>query len=408
MKKFLALCLALTLIFSLSGCNKEPAATDQPTPPPTEQPTGGPVQSATPEEDVLGKVEFLPDNAQDPTVDILGFSGDTTLLTVNGEEITAQEYLYWLGNMTAYYNNLYAAYTGQGITLTDEIEKGTTWDERLKEIAYQNVLLLTLTPKIAQDRGVALSRDQLLELVDQRQANVDRSGREVYAYQLQAMNINDRQAFEMDHMSALFNAIQETYVSQILADLDKDRVDGYIKEQDILGAKHILLLTKDMVTGQPYDDAKIAEQKAKAEDILAQLKGGADFDTLMKENSEDTGLESYPEGYTFTAGEMVPEFENAARMLDIGKFSDIVESDYGFHIILRTDPDSEELRQEMAETEFNDLVQTYIDAADVVKSEEYDSFTTEQYYEPLLEFQQGLEKPVETENKQNEELQPQG
>lgn len=58
----------------------------------------------------------------------------------------------------------------------------------------------------------------------------------------------------------------------------------------------------------------------------------------MNANSEDTGLAANPDGYAFTTGEMVQEFEDATRALEPGQISGLVESSYGYHIILRLEP----------------------------------------------------------------------
>ena len=58
------------------------------------------------------------------------------------------------------------------------------------------------------------------------------------------------------------------------------------------------------------------------------------FDALMQQYNEDPGMLRFPDGYYFQAGEMVPVFENAVRELEgDGLYPELVESDYGFHII---------------------------------------------------------------------------
>lgn len=91
-------------------------------------------------------------------------------------------------------------------------------------------------------------------------------------------------------------------------------------------AKHILITSEE----RGKDDAKKL-----AQEILGKLKKGEDFDTLMLEHNEDPGMEYFPDGYTFTKGEMVPEFEAAAFELEEGKMSELVETTYGYHIIKR-------------------------------------------------------------------------
>jgi len=78
----------------------------------------------------------------------------------------------------------------------------------------------------------------------------------------------------------------------------------------------------------------VAEAQRRAEDLLKQLKGGANFEDLAKKYSEDPG--SAKEGGSLGwigKGRTVPEFEKAAFSLPKGQISDLVKSSYGFHII---------------------------------------------------------------------------
>jgi peptidyl-prolyl cis-trans isomerase D len=81
-------------------------------------------------------------------------------------------------------------------------------------------------------------------------------------------------------------------------------------------------------------DAEIAEIRQKAEDVLKQAKHGANFEDLAKKYSEDDGTK--PKGGDLgwiVEGQTVPEFQQAAFSLPKGSISDLVKTQYGFHII---------------------------------------------------------------------------
>jgi peptidyl-prolyl cis-trans isomerase D len=91
---------------------------------------------------------------------------------------------------------------------------------------------------------------------------------------------------------------------------------------------HILLMT---VGKTP---AEVEEIKAKAEDVLKQAKKGGKFDELAKKYSEDPGTKDKGGDLGWiTQGQTVPEFEKVAFSLPKGEISDLVKTQYGFHII---------------------------------------------------------------------------
>lgn len=105
--------------------------------------------------------------------------------------------------------------------------------------------------------------------------------------------------------------------------------------------KHILIGWKDLIdTYQGHLDARAAKRdKAAAEAevraILEQLRAGADFDTLMKERSEDGGSASSARTYAVRPdAQLVIEFRQISLRLKVSEIG-VCESDFGFHIVKR-------------------------------------------------------------------------
>ncbi len=98
---------------------------------------------------------------------------------------------------------------------------------------------------------------------------------------------------------------------------------------DRVHAEHILLTTVGKT------DAEVAEVKKQAEDILAQArKKGANFEELAKKYSEDPGSKTKGGDLGWLVhGQTVPEFDKAAFSTPKGEISDLVRTQYGFHII---------------------------------------------------------------------------
>ena len=141
-----------------------------------------------------------------------------------------------------------------------------------------------------------------------------------------------------DEAKQVKSTISNFKAQQVMDQLDvAEPTDDEVKQyfvDNYLRAKHILISTKDMTTGADLDEDKLAEAEKKANEILERAKNGEDFDALIKEYNEDPGMESNQDGYFFTDGEMVSEFEDATKSIEPGEIT-MCKSDYGYHIIKR-------------------------------------------------------------------------
>ncbi len=106
------------------------------------------------------------------------------------------------------------------------------------------------------------------------------------------------------------------------------------REPEQVKVSHILIKTPLPAPGAKEDEKAVADARAKAEDVLKQLKAGGDFAKLAEKYSDDPGsAKSGGELGWIGRGRTVPEFEKAAFSLGKGQTSDLVKSSYGFHII---------------------------------------------------------------------------
>ena len=137
------------------------------------------------------------------------------------------------------------------------------------------------------------------------------------------------------------NQIRQTL--QISDDQLKVQYQQNIKQYQVpnrVHAEHILLMTVGNKT-----DAEVEEIKKKAEDILGQAKKGAKFEDLAKKYSEDPGTKDKGGDLGWLVqGQTVPEFEKVAFSLQKGQISDLVKTQYGFHIIKVMDKETAHTR----------------------------------------------------------------
>ena len=171
---------------------------------------------------------------------------------------------------------------------------------------------------------------------------------------------------EEEYQSALsqINATDDLYRTMLLHDRLQSQLlyalygDSLMEsiQNDYVRVKHVLIAFPDGETDH-------TDTKQKAEEILEKAKAGEDFDQLVAEYGEDPGMVSNLDGYYFTTGEMVEEFEEASFALEPGETSDLVETDYGYHIILRLDMDEDYLKNHFAEfvVNYEDAVSSYND-----------------------------------------------
>jgi peptidyl-prolyl cis-trans isomerase D len=136
-----------------------------------------------------------------------------------------------------------------------------------------------------------------------------------------------------ERRSAHYALLDQARIQQLAAVTQADvqsyynqHLDEY-KVPERAHVEHILFKTVGKT------DAEDAEIHKKAEDVLSQIKHGANFEDLAKKYSDDTTKDKGGDLGWIVRGQTVPEFEKAAFTLPVGSVSDLVKTQYGYHII---------------------------------------------------------------------------
>ena len=270
-------------------------------------------------------------NEWDNTVIIVSDLNKTPIATVNGEDISVGYFNFMLSQVEAY--------AMQSFNCTaDEIKR--IWNSTLGSTSFGEYMASTTLEQCVYTRANAIKAKN-------RGIKLSSSDKNVIKANIKKIADAYGDVFEqyMKKMGTTPEAIEQFYEDNIYAEKYYDVLfdDAQMSEKEskkyldtnYIRAKHILFSTVDANTNQPLSAEKIASKKALAESTLTKIKSGHNFDNLVKELGEDPGAAQNPNGYLFTKGDMVKEFENAAYALSIDGVSEIVESQYGYHIIKR-------------------------------------------------------------------------
>ena len=306
-----------------------------------------------------------------------------TVLEMNGTAVPADIYLYWLMstcNSLGYQLQMFSMYYGMytdaldenGNVLWDQSVEGTPLADMAREEAENNALSYALMENVARENGVTLT--------DEDQKNLDEA---IAAYIEEA---GDEEAFYQDlyeqglMLDSYKRMISGSYLYQHLLDMAADPSSKIYKapSDDNAYVDHILLMTTDSESGEPLSEEDAAAKKAQAEDLLAQLQTSNDLETLFTTFAdtygEDPGRASGV-GYLINPDtNFVQEFKDAAFALKPGEISGIVESDYGYHILLRKELTEDHLASLAEETLYSYLDEQMENGlANVTRSEKLDS-----------------------------------
>ena len=359
MKRILTLLLACTMTAALlSGCAKQETASD-------------PLQAA-----------------------LDAYAPDTVVMTIDGTQVHWNEFAYWLCTTAKQFAR------DAGVPVIEDWN--AVYDEQTGE-TYADALLRTVTEQLKQFHSLeAQAADFGLEPGADGDAYVEQS----VAESLSKVPLGDGEdsdkalrRFYLDRdvlryqarIAYLYLLVYQEMFGADGEKLSDAELNDYVAQEGFITVRHILLSTMDE-NGNPLSDEQKEKKLRQATRIIERLSEIEDneerlarFDRYSNEYNEDPGVEQYPNGYCFTAGQMDEAFEAASAALQPWEVSpEPVESAYGYHVILRLPTTGDDvidinedgtpylLRSDAAQATYTALVQAWIDDAEVVWSPEFE------------------------------------
>lgn len=232
----------------------------------------------------------------------------------------------------------------QGLTI-DEFERNLR--QNLQLVRLQNVALegAVVTPadveKEFHRRNDKVKVDYVAFNPGNLQSKIAVSADEIqkfYSSNKSQFNIPEKRSFDL-------LIADEAKIGATMQSSDEELRKMYNSNQDRfrtperVRVRHILVKTQD----KPKED--VPKLEAKANDLLKQIRGGGDFAELARKNSEDPGSAAKGGDLDWvTRGQTVPNFENAAFSLKPKEISNVIKTEYGFHILQVMEKENAHLR----------------------------------------------------------------
>ena len=281
------------------------------------------------------------------------------VLTVNNNNYTKSDFMMYLYSAKREYYGNDLNNTSYDMNIIIDDDNNVTLGNYLIKKTVNEIKTAEAINDIAYKNNISLNKKDISNLKKQKEKYIKSlGGRKKFKKFLKDSNSTEKSYDKMSKTYMLYDKIQKKLYSKgKIKDLNNDELEKAKKDykNTYFKVEQIILTLIDVNTKKSLSEKKINQKKNLSNKIIDLLNNNTDFEWLVSKYSEayDSKQKTFYEYYK--KGKLLPELENAIMILDNNEITNVIQTDYAFHIIKRLELDDEmyekyldELREEKA------------------------------------------------------------
>lgn len=263
-------------------------------------------------------------------------------------------------------------------TIIDK-ENNVNVDTYLRNKVEQSLKIAGAVQAIAKRENIVIDEEKEQKLKDDKEKYINSlGGKDKFIKFLKENNTTEEAYDNMAYTDMLYNTIYSNLYSEgKIYDLTEKEKENAKQEyeKNYYKARQILFIFVDPSTKEKLSDSAVEQKKLLADTVREKINNDSNFDEFIKKYSDDAVDTDPPYDMYFKSGEVLQEIEDTTNSLDIGEVSDVIKSNYAFHIIKRDALDDSYLNkiyEQKREEKFMKVVNDQINQSVIIIE---DSFT---------------------------------
>lgn len=263
-------------------------------------------------------------------------------------------------------------------TIIDK-ENNINVDTYLRNKVEKSLKIAGAVQAIAKKENIVIDEEKQQKLKEDKEKYISSiGGKDKFLKFLKENNTTEEAYDNMAYTDMLYNTIYSSLYSEgKIYDLTEKEKENAKQEyeKNYYKARQILFIFVDPSTKEKLSDSAVEQKKLLAHTVREKINNDSNFDEFIKKYSDDAVDTDPPYDMYFKSGEVLQEIEDTTKSLGIGEVSDVIKSNYAFHIIKRDALDDSYLNkiyEQKREEKFMKVVNDQINHSVIIIE---DSFT---------------------------------